>query len=244
MSTTLLDPDAAPAVELAALYHERWESEGIFAELKVTLPGARPMLRSRRVGLVEQELYGLLLVDLALRQLIYQASRRAGCDPDRLSFLHAVRVVRRHLPFHAAFSPGQRRRMRDLILIESIAVPAERSRGRHNPRVVKRKMSNFPTQTRAAPGPPPGRRVQYRDHVAPAAAETAPAMAAPRHRRACKARADGHAFWLEHVRAWRASGLARADSAERHGLNLRALHQWSAQWRHIFRRRAKVVALA
>jgi hypothetical protein len=91
---------------LAALYHERWESEGTFAELKVTLPGARLMLRSRRVDLVEQELYGLLLVHLALRQLIYQASRRASCDPDKLSFLHAVRVVRRHLPFHAAFSPS------------------------------------------------------------------------------------------------------------------------------------------
>jgi transposase IS4-like protein/DDE family transposase len=104
--TTLLDPAAAPAAELAALYHERWESEGTFAELKVTLPGARLMPRSRRVDLVEQELYGLLLVHLALRQLMYEASRRVGCDPDRLSFLRAVRVVRRHLPFHAAFSPS------------------------------------------------------------------------------------------------------------------------------------------
>ena len=58
---TLLDPVAAPARELAALYHERWESEGTFAELKVTLPGQRLMLRSRRADLAEQELYGLLL---------------------------------------------------------------------------------------------------------------------------------------------------------------------------------------
>jgi IS4 transposase len=48
--TTLLDPVAAPARELAALYHERWESEGTFAELKVTLPGERLMLRSRPAG--------------------------------------------------------------------------------------------------------------------------------------------------------------------------------------------------
>ncbi len=102
----LLDPVAAPAAELAALYHERWEGEGIFAELKVTLPGERLVLRSRRADLVKQEVYGLLLVHLALRQLMYEASRQNGCDPDRLSFLHTVRVVRRHLPFHAAFSPS------------------------------------------------------------------------------------------------------------------------------------------
>jgi hypothetical protein len=104
--TTLNDPATAPAAELAALYHERWESEGTFAELKVTLPGARLRLRSRRADLAEQELYGLLLVHFALRRLMYEASRQAGCDPDEVSFIHTVRIVRRHLPFHAAFSPS------------------------------------------------------------------------------------------------------------------------------------------
>ena len=104
--TTLLDPAEAPAKELAALYHERWESEGAFAELKVSLPGQRLMLRSRRADLAEQELYGLLLAHFALRRLIHDASRHAGCDPDTLSFLHTVRIVRRHLPFHAAFPPS------------------------------------------------------------------------------------------------------------------------------------------
>ena len=104
--TTLLGPAEAPAKELAALYHERWESEGAFAELKVSLPGRRLMLRSRRADLAEQELYGLLLAHFALRRLMHEASRQAGCDPDTLSFLHTVRIVRRHLPFHAAFSPS------------------------------------------------------------------------------------------------------------------------------------------
>ena len=104
--TTLLDPAEAPAAELAALYHERWESEGAFAELKVSLPGERLMLRSRRADLAEQELYGLLLAHFALRRLMHEASRQVGRDPDTLSFLHAVRIVRRHLPFHAAFSPA------------------------------------------------------------------------------------------------------------------------------------------
>ena len=104
--TTLLEPTAAPAAELAALYHERWESEGTFAELKVSLPGQRVMLRSRRADLAEQELYGLLLAHFALRRLIHDASQQVGCDPDTLSFLHTVRIVRRHVPFHAAFSPS------------------------------------------------------------------------------------------------------------------------------------------
>jgi hypothetical protein len=104
--TTLLEPDTAPAAELAALYHERWESEGVFAELKVTLPGKRLQLRSRLADLALQELYGLVLMHLALRRLMVDASRTTGCDPDTLSFLHTVRVVRRHVPFHAAFSPS------------------------------------------------------------------------------------------------------------------------------------------
>jgi Transposase DDE domain len=103
--TNLLDPDAAPAAELAALYHERWEAERIFYEIKVTLPGRRLMLRSRRADLCEQEVYGLLLVHFALRRLMVQAARTADKDPDTLSFLHTVCVVRRQVPLHAAFPP-------------------------------------------------------------------------------------------------------------------------------------------
>jgi hypothetical protein len=103
--TTILDPAAAPARELAALYHERWEDETVLKEVKVTLPGGPLMLRSRRPDLVRQELYGLLLTHFALRQLMYEASRRANCDPDTLSFVHTVEIVRRNLPFYVAFSP-------------------------------------------------------------------------------------------------------------------------------------------
>ena len=129
--------------------------------------------------------------------------------------------------------------MHELVLVEIIALPAERSRGRHNPRVVKRKMSGFPTKARAAPGPPARRRFRYSDHiriVAPASTPIDPAMATPSRRRASQLRAARHAFWLEHVKAWRASGLTRADYAQRHGLELRSLDQWIARLRHIFRR--------
>src|SRR5437763_4516983 len=108
--TTVLDPAAAPAADLAALYHERWEIEGALAELKTQLRGARVVLRSKTPGLVRQEFWGLLLAHFAVRGLMHEAALRADEDPDRLSFLHAVRVVRRKLPLFAALPPlGQAR---------------------------------------------------------------------------------------------------------------------------------------
>jgi Insertion element 4 transposase N-terminal/Transposase DDE domain len=104
--TTLLDPAAAPALELAALYHERWEIEGALAELKTHLRGARVVLRSKTPELVRQEFWGLLLAHFAVRGLMHEAALRAGEDPDRLSFLHAVQVVRRKLPLFAALPPS------------------------------------------------------------------------------------------------------------------------------------------
>jgi Insertion element 4 transposase N-terminal/Transposase DDE domain len=108
--TTILDPARAPAADLAALYHERWEIEGALAELKTHLRGARVVLRSKTPELVRQEFWGLLLAHFAVRGLMHEAALRADEDPDRLSFLHAVRVVRRKLPLFAALSPsGQAR---------------------------------------------------------------------------------------------------------------------------------------
>jgi Insertion element 4 transposase N-terminal/Transposase DDE domain len=104
--TTILDPEQAPAAELAGLYHERWEIEGALAELKTRLRGAHIVLRSRTPDLVVQEFYGLLLAHFAIRQLIHEAALNAEEDPDRLSFIHAVRVVRRRLPASAALSPS------------------------------------------------------------------------------------------------------------------------------------------
>src|SRR4051794_29709120 len=108
--TTVLDPAAARAADLAALSHERWEIEGALAELKTRLRGARAVLRSKTPALVRQEFWGLLLAHFAVRGLMHEAAPRADEDPDRLSFLHAVRVVRRKLPLFAALSPsGQAR---------------------------------------------------------------------------------------------------------------------------------------
>jgi hypothetical protein len=103
---TILDPSDAPAGELAALYQERWEMKGALDELKTHLRGARIILRSKTPDLVRQEFYGLLMALFAIRGLIHEAAAKVGEDPDRLSFLHAVRVVRRKLPPYAAIPPS------------------------------------------------------------------------------------------------------------------------------------------
>ena len=105
--TTMLDHEAAPAQELAALYPERWEIETALDELKTHLRGgAGIVLRSKTPNLVRQEFWGFLLAHFAVRGLVHEAALAAGEDPDRLSFTHAVRVIRRKLPQFAAFPPS------------------------------------------------------------------------------------------------------------------------------------------
>jgi hypothetical protein len=104
--TSLLDPAPAPATELAALYHQRWEIETALAELKTHLRGAKLVLRSKTPDLVRQEFYGLMMAHFAVRGLMHEAALKADTDPDQLSFLHAVRVVRRKLATFNAIPPS------------------------------------------------------------------------------------------------------------------------------------------
>jgi len=104
--TTILDPTQAPAQELAALYHERWEIETALDELKTHLRGAQIVLRSKTPELVEQEFCGLLMAHYAIRGLMHEAALKADEDPDRLSFLHSVHVVQRRLARFAAIPPS------------------------------------------------------------------------------------------------------------------------------------------
>jgi thymidylate kinase len=104
--TTIMDSTQAPAKELAALYHERWEIETALDELKTHLRGAQIVLRSKTPELVEQEFWGLLMAHYAIRGLMHEAALRADEDPDRLSFLHSVRVVQRRMARYAAIPPS------------------------------------------------------------------------------------------------------------------------------------------
>jgi transposase IS4-like protein/DDE family transposase len=104
--TTILDHKLAPAKELAALYHERWEIETALDELKTHLRGAQIVLRSKTPELVQQEFYGLLMAHFAIRGLMHEAALQADEDPDRLSFVHAVHVVQRRMPRYVAIPPS------------------------------------------------------------------------------------------------------------------------------------------
>jgi hypothetical protein len=103
--TTILDPDAATASELATAYAQRWEVESAFGELKTHQRGARAVLRSKLPDGALQEAYGHLCTHYAIRKLMHEAALTADLDPDRLSFLRSLRVARRTTGSHPGFSP-------------------------------------------------------------------------------------------------------------------------------------------
>jgi Insertion element 4 transposase N-terminal/Transposase DDE domain len=95
--TTILDPTKAPAAELAALYQQRWEFETTLDELKTHQRGPKQVLRSKSPEMVVQEVWGMLLVHHAIRRLMHQAALDHRVDPDRLSFIRSLRIVRRQV---------------------------------------------------------------------------------------------------------------------------------------------------
>jgi IS4 transposase len=103
--TTLLDPAALTAAEMAFAYHQRWEHESGLDEIKTHLRTAGGILRSQSPELVEQEMWGILLAHYAIRELMCRAADEAGRDPDQVSFIRTVRLVRRQIDEPAAFPP-------------------------------------------------------------------------------------------------------------------------------------------
>ena len=103
--TTLLDPLAAPALELAALYHQRWQIEAVFDELKTHLLKSRRVLRSKTAELVRQEFYGWVLAHYSVRWLLHQGAARQRIPHEELSFTGHVQLLRRAQPRSGAFPP-------------------------------------------------------------------------------------------------------------------------------------------
>ena len=104
--TTILDPEDVSALDLAAAYTERWEIESAFDELKTHQRGPRTVLRSKSPDLVLQEIWGHLCCHYAIRTLMWEAADHAGVDPDRVSFVTALRVARRSISVARDFSPS------------------------------------------------------------------------------------------------------------------------------------------
>lgn len=140
--TTIVDPTAAPADELAALYAQRWEIESIFDELKTHQRGPRVILRSRTPDGVYQEAWGYLCVHYALRALIHTAADHSDIDPDRISFTKALHAARRSVrtgltgTINLAVAIGR-------ATTELVHGLLPKRRLRANARVVRRKMSSY-----------------------------------------------------------------------------------------------------
>jgi len=141
--TTLLNPRLAPAHALACAYHERWEIEIVIDEIDTHQRLVGRTLRSLTPVGVIQELYGVLLAHYAVRTLMHEAALAADVDPDRLSFVLALEIVRDAVPEFQMVAPEQQRSLYERMLRDMVAKLLPPRRMRSNARVVKRKMSNF-----------------------------------------------------------------------------------------------------
>lgn len=104
--TSIMDHNDAPAAELAALYHQRWEFEVTLDEIEIHQIGHTRVLRSKSPEMVRQEIWGILLTHYAIRHLMLEAADTIDIDPDQLSFIRTLRLVRRHTTDQAGFSPS------------------------------------------------------------------------------------------------------------------------------------------
>lgn len=141
--TTLLDPTRYAALDLIVVYHERWEVEITLDEVKVhqrLLP--RPLRSLNPVGVI-QELYAALIAHFVIRFIMHQAARKADLDPDRLSFVESLRLIRAAIPEFQLVHPSQHDRLFQRLLRDIARHLLPPRRDRANPRVVKRKMSKF-----------------------------------------------------------------------------------------------------
>jgi hypothetical protein len=150
--TSLLDPQLYPAAEIVALYHERWEIELGYDEIKTEMLDREETIRSRSPAAIEQEVWGILLAFNLVRLEMERIADEAAVEPTRISFITALHLICDEWIWSASSSPGAiPRHLRDLrAKIQRFILPPRR-RNRHYPRAVKIKMSSYP---RKRPSPP------------------------------------------------------------------------------------------
>jgi hypothetical protein len=157
--TTLLDHSLHPAADLIVIYHERWEQESTFDEQKThqdpRRPGKAAQLRSETPAGVIQEIYALSLAHFVIRSLMCEAASEAGLDPDRLSFAGSFRILKCRLPECDGRSPGALASWYRGLLGELQRERTEPRRNRINPRVIKKKISNWKKKRPQHRGQPP-----------------------------------------------------------------------------------------
>jgi hypothetical protein len=144
--TSLLDPVRYPASELVEVYHQRWEIELGYDEVKTHLLDRQEAIRSRTPEGVRQELWGIALAYNLIRLEMARAAEEAGVEPTAISFVAAVSLIRATLialampPMVPSKIPGDLLRLRQNLKL--LILPPRRS-GRQYPREVKIKMSNY-----------------------------------------------------------------------------------------------------
>jgi hypothetical protein len=149
--TSLLEPELYPAKEIAALYHERWEIELGYDEVKTKMLDRQEAIRSRTPAGVGQELWGVALGYNLVRLEMVRIAEEADVPPNRISFVMALRLIRDEWLWSAVASPGAiPRHLRELRAeVLHFVLPPRRSERRY-PRAVKIKMSNYPRKRSAA----------------------------------------------------------------------------------------------
>jgi len=142
--TDLLDPVAFPAGELAALYHERWESEASFRQVKTFQRGPQQILRSAGPDLVRQEIWAHLAVHHCLTAIIMRLAGRQRTDPDRISFVKVLKHVRRSVIRQSAQTSAQIRQFMAMMAAKVRRKPGNGVRRlREADRVLKRPDSKY-----------------------------------------------------------------------------------------------------
>ncbi len=142
--TTLLDPQRYPALDLVCAYHERWEVELVIDEMQVHQRLVNHPLRSLKPRGVIQELYAILIAHYIVRAFMHEAALDADVNPDRLSFVGALRIVQDALIEFQLADPACHPALLTRLLHDLARERLPERRNRINPRVVKRTVIRFP----------------------------------------------------------------------------------------------------